>query len=62
MKRYTKTAPVVTSHLIELAEKASEAIWDFQNAVSGDPRLSANLTEKDIMTLDGAREILDTYQ
>ena len=64
MKRYTKNAKVVASTYYpeELAEKASDAIWDFQNAITGDPRLSSNLTEEDILTLDRAREILDLYQ
>ena len=43
------------------AAKAADSIWDFQNAVVGDPALSDSLSSEDIDCLDKARVILSNY-
>ena len=40
------------------AERIADSIYDFQQDLSGDPRLSSGLTQADIETLDAAYDVL----
>jgi len=43
------------------AKEASDAIWQFQDDITGDPAISDSLSNEDIETLDKARIILDNF-
>ena len=43
------------------ASNLAEEIMEWQDGISGDPRLSDCLSEQDIITLDKARAILYRY-
>lgn len=68
MKKYIRSAenPFHTSamhyeYCKQEAMKLSDAIWNFQQDISGDPIYSDSLSIEDIETLDNARTILIEY-
>ena len=61
MKKAIKSSTSWTVNARKLAEAASEALWEFQEGLSGPPELSDALEIEDIETLDAAQEVLAHY-
>ena len=61
MKRAIKSATNWTVNAQKLAEAASDALWNFQEGISGAPELTDALEPEDIEALDAAQEVLAHY-
>ena len=60
MKKYIKASSDLKTRAVDLADKASEAIWQFQTIPEwGNPDFDI-LTNEDVDTLDRARAVLDS--
>lgn len=50
-----------TDNAVECAIAAADAIWEFQNAIVGDPALSDMFTDAQIQAIDDVRVMLYDY-
>lgn len=61
MKKRKIISSIYSRDLLDQANNISDDLWDFQNKLVGDPRLSDFFTVEDIEAMDRVRAVLDEF-